>query len=80
MDTYSTEKQIAFDVTPAYRSLTVKTNGGRLEVRVKIGEDYILTDEITRDCSVDISTSRRILKFTPLGGAVFSISKFSRGG
>ena len=78
MPRFTDEQEISFDVYPPERLLTVKANGGTLTTSVFDGTEFVDSDVISADSSSVLFTSGARIKFTPAGGATYSIDTTGR--
>lgn len=55
-------------------NLAVKTNGGSVSISVWDGSEYVVSDTISADGGYQIVVRGLKIKFTPSGGATFSLA------
>ncbi|MCP4281613.1 MAG: hypothetical protein GY776_16650 [Alteromonas sp.] len=72
---YSTEQKFSYLEKDETLALTVKANGGQLDISSWDGGQYISADTISVDGVYEYFVKGQNLKFTPTGGCTFSIRK-----
>lgn len=72
--TFSTEETFSFRADRPERGIVVALGGGTLEISAWDGSQFVLSDVIDADGAYVLWTQGLRLKFSPLGGAEYSIS------
>jgi hypothetical protein len=55
------------------RVLTVKANGGTVEVQSRIGNDWVTADTYTEDTAVEVFFGLAHIRIVPTGAAGFAV-------
>ena len=74
MERFTNEQEFAFSNKVDYINVAVKTNGGSIQLAVWDGEAWIDDDVISTDGNHKVETKNSRIKFTPSGGATYSIA------
>ena len=75
MARYTTTLDREFPLTSRDRVLVLEANGGSLNIEVNDGVNWILVNTLSVDSANTLVTRDMRMRFTPLGGAVFTIGE-----
>jgi len=74
MERFTDTQEFAFSNIIEYINLAVKTNGGSIQLAIWDGEAWIDDDVISTDGKHKVETKNLRIKFTPSGGATYSLA------
>lgn len=75
MARYTAQLTRTFPLASRDRVLTVEANGGSLAIEINDGVNWILVETIASDSANTIVTRSLNMRFTPSGGAIFTIGE-----
>jgi hypothetical protein len=77
MIVYSDQRVFDFGAQREIRAFVLKTNGGSLTVEAQIGTDWVLWRTLIFDQACNMGVYGHNLRFTPSGGAQYSIAAYT---